>query len=352
MLKVAGRRNVTKGEPRRPAAAVDLATLLGPTGMGAADGMLINGSLNNGASTPFALPRGIGNNRRACVRSHLRARSSDGNSAWDAAPFSLSGARVVKPSYTDAQVTGTFEGQLRVPALRNQLTLTLSYQGSSATTSNMQFARVPTALERAGDFSQTLDAAGQPARIVDPFTGEPFAGSVIPADRLSPQATSLLTYYPRADAAASGRFNYQAPLITGTRQDALRSRAAYRFNSRHQIGGGGSFQRTAADTTSLFRFADARDVSAIDAQASWTWNHHRNTTVTARYGYIRTKSPRSCRSSRTASMRQASPASRGNDQDPRNWGPPTLTFGTDLAGLTDGDLLVERGTVAHRRRRM
>src|SRR5262249_46140143 len=42
-------------------APVDLSVLVGPTGIGAADGLLINGSLNNGAATPFALPRGIGN---------------------------------------------------------------------------------------------------------------------------------------------------------------------------------------------------------------------------------------------------------------------------------------------------
>jgi len=337
MLKVLGEdaeEGATAASRGRP--AVDLATLIGPTGMGAADGMLINGSLNNGASTPFALPRGIGNNRPRVrsVRTYALGLQM-GNSAWDAAPFSLSGARVVKPSYTDAQVTGTFEGQLRVPALRNQLTLSVSYQGSSATTSNMQFARVPTTLERAGDFSQTVDASGQPARIVDPFTGEPFAGSVIPADRLSSQASSLLTYYPRADAAASGRFNYQAPLITGTRQDALRSRVAYRFNPRHQIGGGGSFQRTAADTASLFRFADARDVSVIDGQASWTWNRSRNTTITARYGFTRTKSEVVPFFSNRLDVSGLAGIT-GNDQDPRNWGPPTLTFGTDLAGLTDG----------------
>ena len=97
--------------PGRGQPLVDLATLLGPTGMGAADGMLINGSLNNGASTPFALPRGIGNNRPRLpsVRSYALGLQL-GNSAWDADPFSFSGARAVKPNYTDTQVLGTFEG--------------------------------------------------------------------------------------------------------------------------------------------------------------------------------------------------------------------------------------------------
>ena len=61
-----------------------------------------------------------------------------------------------------------------MPLLRNPITLTVGYQGTSATTANVQFARVPTDRERAGDFSQTLDATGEPVRIVDPSTGQPF----------------------------------------------------------------------------------------------------------------------------------------------------------------------------------
>ena len=40
---------------------------------------------------------------------------------------------------------------------------------------------MPTARERAGDFSQTTNASGQLAVIYDPLTGQPFAGNVIPA---------------------------------------------------------------------------------------------------------------------------------------------------------------------------
>jgi len=326
-----GTAAIGRGQP-----LVDVATLLGPAGMGAADGMLINGSLNNGASTPFALPRGIGNNRPRppSIRTYALGLQL-GNSAWDAGPFSLSGARAVKPSYTDTQVTGIFESQLRLPSLRNPLTLTVSYQGSSATTANMQFARVPTDRERAGDFSQTLDAAGQAAAIVDPFTGQPFARSVIPAERITAQAASLLAYYPRADAASSGQFNYQAPLVTGTRQHGIRSRGVYRFNPQHQISGGGFFQRVDADTTSLFRFQDTRQVSTVDAQANWTWNHTRSTTITFRYGYTRTAIDVEPFFSNRINASALAGIS-GNDQDPRNWGPPTLTFGSDLAGLSDG----------------
>ena len=109
---------------------VNLTALTGPAGMGAADGLLINGSLNNGASTRFALPRGIGNNRpRPRGVYSYAAGFQMGSSAWDARPFSLIGSQSAKPSYADTQALGTFQGPLRVRWLRNPITLLLCLPG-------------------------------------------------------------------------------------------------------------------------------------------------------------------------------------------------------------------------------
>jgi len=229
-----------RGKPATEAdEPLDLTVLTGPAGMGAADGLLINGSMNNGASTRFALPRGIGNNRpRPRSVYSYAAGFQMGTSAWDARAFSLIGSQSAKPSYADTQSLGTFQGPLRVPWLRNPITLMLGYQGASATNVSTQSTRMPTALERAGDFSQTLDARGQAVRLVDPSTGLPFDGSAIPAGRISPQAAALLAYYPRADAAAGGRFNYEAPIVSATRQDSAQSRAGYTLRGENRIEGG------------------------------------------------------------------------------------------------------------------
>ena len=67
---------------------------------------------------------------------------------------------------------------------------------------------LPTALERAGDFSRSVDAAGRPIVIYDPLTTradplnpgqsirDPFPGNIIPADRIDPVARELLRRYP------------------------------------------------------------------------------------------------------------------------------------------------------------
>jgi hypothetical protein len=65
---------------------------------------------------------------------------------------------------------------------------------------------VPTALQRAGDFSQTRTSSGQLITIYDPLTTrpnpsggfirDPFLGNVITADRIDPIAKAILEHYP------------------------------------------------------------------------------------------------------------------------------------------------------------
>jgi hypothetical protein len=313
---------------------INLTALSGPAGMGAADGLLINGSMNNGASTRFALPRGIGNNRpRPRGVYSYAAGFQMGSSAWDARPFSLIGSNAARPSYADTQALGTFQGPLRVRWLRNPINLMLGYQGTSGTSVTTQPTRMPTALERAGDFSQTLDVKGQPVRPIDPATGQPFAGSAIPAGRISPQAAALLAYYPAADAAAGGRFNYEAPVVSATRQDSAQSRAGYSIRGDNRIEGSVSYQRGSGRSTSLFGFEDSRASSGLTANGSLTLRPQRNMTLSLRYQYSRNSSELLPHFANRVNVSGDAGIS-GNDQDPRNWGPPGLNFASDLAGVS------------------
>ena len=166
----------------------------GAPGFGAADGFLINGSVNNGAASPFAQLAAFGNNRRG-ARSLYNGGVGImlGNSAWDSRPFSFTGQEAAKPSYSDVQIVGTFAGPVKLPRrFRNRPSLFLTYQRTSDHNVSTQSALMPTLLERNGDFSRTVDAFGRPVQIVDPVTGGPFLNNAIPSGRISPQATSLL----------------------------------------------------------------------------------------------------------------------------------------------------------------
>ena len=81
---------------------------------------------------------------------------------------------------------------------------------------------LPTALERAGDFSQTRNSAGQLVTIYDPTTTrtvngaivrDAFPGNVIPAERMSPVARAMLRAMPVPAVGKS--LNGQATLDDG-----------------------------------------------------------------------------------------------------------------------------------------
>src|SRR5207244_7029125 len=116
----------------------------------AADGFLINGSVNNSASSPFAQLAAFGNNRRG-VRSLYNGGFGVllGNSAWDSRPFSFTNQQTPQPSYSDAQILGSFAGPLRIPGLiTNGPTLFLGYQRTVDHNASTQSALMPTLLER------------------------------------------------------------------------------------------------------------------------------------------------------------------------------------------------------------
>ena len=57
-------------------------------------------------------------------------------------------------------------------------------------------SNLPTALERAGDFSQTRITNGNIQPIIDPQTGQPFQNNIIPLDRISPLGQAMLNLLP------------------------------------------------------------------------------------------------------------------------------------------------------------
>ena len=59
---------------------------------------------------------------------------------------------------------------------------------------------VPTALERTGNFSQSVDLNNRPITVRDPLNNNtPFPNNTIPASRLSPDGSALLKLFPAAE---------------------------------------------------------------------------------------------------------------------------------------------------------
>lgn len=72
-------------------------------------------------------------------------------------------------------------------------------------------ATVPTAMERRGDFSQSLDQDGSLIQVMDHMTGMPFPGNVIPSQRINAAGQGLLNFMPdptHPELFASQGINY------------------------------------------------------------------------------------------------------------------------------------------------
>jgi hypothetical protein len=105
----------------------------------------------------------------------------------------------------------TFSGPVFLPKLydgRNKTFFFFNWDQSNDHGVSTPTASVPTALQRAGDFSQTMTSAGALIRIYDPLTTvadsaqssgysrQPFPGNVLPASRMDPIMKKVLAYYP------------------------------------------------------------------------------------------------------------------------------------------------------------
>jgi hypothetical protein len=218
--------------------------------------------------------------------------------------------------------------------MRNGPLFTLTYQRTTDQTASTASALVPTDLERHGDFSQTLDAFGNAVTLVDPSTGLPFPDNVIPADRVSPQAAALLAYYPTANLDGSRLFNYQRALPSTVVSDSVSFRTSYSLSPRSQLTGSVQYQRSETGTSSLFGFDD--ETRGSGTSVTLGLNQRVSPFLTFRFGntfsnQLSTTVP--FFANRTNVSGDA--GILGNDQDPLNWGPPTLTLST-IASLTAG----------------
>ena len=78
------------------------------------------------------------------------------------------------------------------------------YEGQRDSEGDTQAAIVPTAAERTGDFSGLTDpSTGQPAPLVNEFTGQPFPGNQIPLSMQSPIAQLAAKLYPLPNIGAN-----------------------------------------------------------------------------------------------------------------------------------------------------
>ena len=301
----------------------------------AADGLLINGSVNNSASSPFAMSPVFGNNRssRGLYNGGLGAVLS--NSALDARPFSITGLNTPKPEFSDLTMVATFGGPLKVRHLiQNDPRVFVGYQWTRNHNDTTESTVVPTVAERGGDFSQALNATGQPIEIFNPANGQQFNDNSIPPGDIVSQAKALLAEYPLPNLTAASLYNYQTSLLSDSHQDALQSRVDQSFGFKNQINGKFAFQSTRTSNPDLFSFIDTTDILGLNGSAQWSHRIGQHLFLYPSYQYSRTRTRITPWFENRANVSGLAGIT-GNDQNPADWGPPALTFSSGIAQLSD-----------------
>jgi Carboxypeptidase regulatory-like domain len=310
----------------------------------AADGLTINGTVNNGAASPFAQLAQFGNNRRNRPLYNGNINAVLDNSALDARSYSLTGQDTAKPTYN--RFTGAFNigGPLKIPGLirlNSAPTFFFSYQRMQNRNANTLPGRMPTALERGGDFSQTLNPLGQHVQIIDPLTGTPFDRNVIPQDRISPQATTLLNLFPLPNFTPTAAYNYQIPLVDSQHQDALQGRLSKVISPKNQVVGSVDIQSNRSGNSSLFNFVDRTQTFSINTVGQWTTRPTQRFALTFRYVFSRQTTRITPYFANQLNISGIAGVT-GNNQDAPNWGSPNLNFAGGTSSLTDAQYTYNR----------
>lgn len=297
------------------------------------DGLLINGSVNNAATSQYTLSPAFGNRRPGAKSLYTGGIGAIvDNSVFDARPYSLTGLQMPKGAYSRVTTVITLGGPLNIPpVMYHGPNFFIAYQWTRDRDAETQAGLVPDLAERGGDLSRLRDALGQPITIYNPATGLPFTGAI----PVNPQAQALLNLYPLPTPASNSRYNYQTSVQSNTHADALQSRLTKTIGRRDQLYGGFGFQSSRSDNANLFNFRDATDTLGLDGHANWSHRFHHELFVNVGYHFTRLRTQVRPEFADRENI-SGDAGIQGNSQAPADWGPPTLVFSSGIASLSDG----------------
>jgi len=188
--------------------------------------------------------QGVGNTAEYGTPGDITTISKSGTNSYHGALFwyhqnRALDARSFGQTRLPAKIGNTFGGTLGGPVLLPKLYTGRDRTFFLFTWESFRFPRqstiqnsVPTARMKAGDFNQ------EGVAIRDPFTGQPFAGNLLPASRVSAAARAILPFYPDPNVGAGDRFvaaNFIENRSSTIESDQFDVRVDHQFSQRHSI---------------------------------------------------------------------------------------------------------------------
>ena len=146
------------------------------------------------------------------------------NAALDARNF-FAPAAEPKPKY----IRNQFGGSLGGPISRNRTFFFADYEGTRSREGITRITNVPTALERRGNFSQSL--FGVPT---NPFTGMPFDSGIIPDFFINPVGRAIAALYPLPNRNVPFQNFVSSPVLRDD-NDSFDARVDHKLNDRADL---------------------------------------------------------------------------------------------------------------------
>jgi trimeric autotransporter adhesin len=287
---------------------------------------------------------------------------SDDTGSLDAKSYSLSGQATPKASYNLPRFGAVIGGPLNIPKIfngGNKWFFFANWNANRGSTPFDSFSTVPTAAERAGDFSAATYKNGSPVQIFNPATGQQFQSNgklnVIDPSLVSSSAQALLAFIPLPNLNTPTQ-NFHFVTSGSSSSDAVNLRLIHNFGSGGGPGfgpfgggggGGGSGRRRAQNninfglnwrrsaTTLVNSFPSlngGNSLQGLNASAGWVYGRGRATNnfrVNYNHNHISTTNLYS-----NVTNVAGGAGIGGVSTDPFNFGLPGISF-TSFTGLSD-----------------
>ena len=225
------------------------------------------------------------------------------NDALDALPHQVRQANGTKSILRRNQFGFNLTGPVRIPWLYNNRDNTFfsaTYEGTREKIARPYLANIPTVQQRAGDFSDLVDNAGEPIAIYDPLTTRPnpnfnpaepvstsnlqylrdaFPGNRIPFERMDPVALRTIGYYPNPNTNVGPflRNNFFVNAAETNTPNGTVWKLDHNFGSRHKLTFNGRFSSGLDGAAPVFENAanpgaPRREVRSRSGSFSETFN--------------------------------------------------------------------------------